>query len=382
MTNQDPITLTQKLIKFQSITPNDDGCLEYISSLLQESNFSCNIFSKNGVKNLFARWKPSKQHKKTLAFNGHVDVVPPGHPKQWKKEPFSGEIENCRIYGRGAVDMKSAIAAFVIAAKEAILEYDLKNSIVLMLTSDEEGEAKYGTKELLKWAHEKKEIIDDCIVGEPTSLRVVGDTIKLGRRGSLNGTVLSTGKQGHIAYPKKAINPVEKMVDFLSKLKSLELDSGNSYFDPSSLNISAIETNNPSSNVIPGECTAFFNIRYNDNHSAISLKELIDELAKEFNNLRFGKIKLLYRDSGDSFITEPGHLSETMSNSIKKITGLVPTFSTGGGTSDARFIQKFYPVIEFGLVGNTMHQADENTRTADIVLLKNIYKEFIKNYVL
>ena len=376
----DPILLTKKLITFQSITPEDGGSLEYVSSQLKDRKFSCNLFIENGVKNLFARWKPEEKYDKTIAFNGHVDVVPPGDPKKWKYGAFSGEIKSGRIYGRGAVDMKSAVAAFMCAASEAILEYDLKSSIVIMLTSDEEGRAEFGTKAILDWVAKNKEKINDCIVGEPTSSEKLGDTIKIGRRGSLNGTVYCKGKQGHVAYPEKAINPVEKIIEFLSKLKSYQLDSGNDFFGPSSLNISSVETNNLSSNVIPGECEAKFNVRYNDNYKASDLKNLIKNISKDFNNSSKSKIRVEYRDSGESFITKPGHLSNMMSESIKKITELTPKLSTGGGTSDARFLQKFYPVIEFGLVGDTMHQVNENTKTKDIVMLKNIYKEFIKNY--
>lgn len=380
MSINDPISLTKKLINFRSVTPNDDGSLEYVSSQLKEIEFSCEIFSKNGVKNLFARWKPKNTHKKTIAFNGHVDVVPPGDPKGWKYDAFSGEIKSGKIFGRGAVDMKSAVAAFMCATSEAILEYDLNSSIVIMLTSDEEGRAVFGTKAILDWVTKNKEIINDCIVGEPTSSKQIGDTIKIGRRGSLNGTVYCKGKQGHVAYPEKAINPVEKIMEFLLTLKSHKLDNGTDFFEPSSLNISSVETNNPSSNVIPGECKANFNIRYNDNYKASDLKNLINNLSKEFNNSSKSTIRVEYRASGESFITKPGHLSNIMSDSIKKITKLTPKLSTGGGTSDARFIQKFYPVIEFGLVGDTMHQVDESTKTEDITILKNIYKEFIKNY--
>ncbi len=376
----DPILLTKKLITFQSITPEDDGALEYVKSQLKEKKFSCDLFIENGVKNLFARWEPEKRYDKTIAFNGHVDVVHPGDPKDWKYGAFSGEIKSGKIFGRGAVDMKSAVAAFMCAAAEAILEYDLKSSIVIMLTSDEEGRAEFGTKAILDWAEKNKEKINDCIVGEPTSSDKLGDTIKIGRRGSLNGIVYCKGKQGHVAYPEKAINPVEKILEFLSELKSLQLDNGTKFFEPSSINISSVETDNPSSNVIPGECEAKFNVRYNDNYKASDLKNLINNMSREFNNSSKGKIRVEYRESGESFITKPGHLSNIMSESIKKITKLTPKLSTGGGTSDARFLQKFYPVIEFGLVGDTMHQANENTKTKDIISLKNIYKEFIKNY--
>ncbi len=376
----DPILLSKKLITFQSITPEDDGSLEYVRSQLKDSKFACNLFTKNGVKNLFARWVPEKTYDKTIAFNGHIDVVPAGDPKEWKYGAFSGEIKSGRIFGRGAVDMKSAVAAFMCAASEAVLEYDLNCSIVIMLTSDEEGRAEFGTKAILDWVKKNKEKINDCIVGEPTSSYKLGDTIKIGRRGSLNGTVYCKGKQGHVAYPKKAINPVEKIIEFLSELKSLQLDNGTKFFEPSSINISSVETDNPSSNVIPGECKAKFNVRYNDNYKASDLKKLIKDISKKFNNSSKSKIKLEYRESGESFITKPGHLSTIMSESIKKITKLTPKLSTGGGTSDARFLQKFYPVIEFGLVGDTMHQVNENTKTKDIVMLKNIYKEFIKNY--
>ena len=376
----DPILLTKKLIGFRSITPDDCGSLEFIASLVERVGFQTKIFSTQGVKNLFARWSPKSDFKKTLAFNGHVDVVPPGDEKLWESDPFNGEIKDARIFGRGSVDMKSSIAAFLVALREVIVEGDPICSFVLLITSDEEGNAEYGTKELVKWVVKNNEIIDDCIVGEPTSSKLVGDTIKIGRRGSLSGFIFCKGKQGHIAYPEKAINPVEELIHFLGKLKALNLDNGSKFFESSSLNISTIDTNNKALNVIPENCHASFNVRFNDQHSCSSLTKKIESLVSEHNKGSNAVLKIKYKFSGESFVTEPGQLSDLLISSIKETAGIDCKVSTGGGTSDARFIKDYCPVVEFGLVGDTMHQVNENTKADDIVLLKEIYRTFLKNY--
>ena len=376
----DPILLTKKLIGFKSITPDDGGSLEFIASFVDQLGFQSKIFSTHGVKNLFARWSPQSGFKKTLAFNGHVDVVPPGKESLWDNDPFSGEIKDARIFGRGSVDMKSSVAAFLVALKEIIVEEQPSCSFVLLITSDEEGDAEYGTKELLKWVIKNNEVIDDCIVGEPTSSKLVGDTIKIGRRGSLSGFIVCKGKQGHIAYPEKAVNPVEELIHFIGKLKSLKLDNGSKFFDPSSLNISTIDTNNEALNVIPENCYASFNVRFNDQHSCSSLTKKIDNLASEHNAGSNATLEIQYKCSGESFLTKPSQFSNLLISSIKETAGIDCNLSTGGGTSDARFIKDYCPVIEFGLVGDTMHQINENTKVDDIVLLKEIYKKFLKNY--
>ncbi len=376
----DPIFLTKKLIGFRSITPDDGGSLEFIASFVEQLGFQTRLFSTKGVKNLFARWSPKSGFKRTLAFNGHVDVVPPGKESLWNSDPFSGDIKDARIFGRGSVDMKSAIAAFLVALKEIIVEEDVNCSFVLLITSDEEGNAEYGTKELLKWLVKNDEVINECIVGEPTSSKLVGDTIKIGRRGSLSGFILCKGKQGHIAYPEKAVNPVEDLIDFLSKLKSLKLDDGSKFFEPSSLNISTIDTNNKALNVIPENSYANFNVRFNDQHSCSSLTKKIDSLASKHNEESNATLEIKYKCSGESFLTEPGQLSDLLTTSIKETAGVDCKLSTGGGTSDARFIRDYCPVVEFGLVGDTMHQINENTKVDDIVMLKQIYKNFLKNY--
>ena len=376
----DPIFLTKKLIGFRSITPDDGGSLEFIASFVEQLGFQTKVFSTKGVTNLFARWSPKSGFKRTLAFNGHVDVVPPGKESLWDSNPFSGEIRNARIFGRGSVDMKSSVAAFLVALKEIIEEEELSSSFVLLITSDEEGNAEYGTKELLNWIVKNKEVVDDCLVGEPTSSKVVGDTIKIGRRGSLSGFIVCKGKQGHIAYPAKAVNPVEDLIHFLSKLKSLKLDDGSKFFEPSSLNISTIDTNNESLNVIPENSYANFNVRFNDQHSSSSLTKKIDLLVSKHNEESNASLEIKYKCSGESFLTEPGQLSDLLTTSIKETAGIDCKLSTGGGTSDARFIKDYCPVVEFGLVGDTMHQINENTKVDDIVMLKQIYKNFLKNY--
>ena len=376
----DPIFLTKKLIGFRSITPDDGGSLEFIASFVEQLGFQTKVFSTKGVTNLFARWSPKSGFKRTLAFNGHVDVVPPGKESLWDSNPFSGEIRNARIFGRGSVDMKSSVAAFLVALKEIIEEEELSSSFVLLITSDEEGNAEYGTKELLNWIVKNKEVVDDCLVGEPTSSKLVGDTIKIGRRGSLSGFIVCKGKQGHIAYPAKAVNPVEDLIHFLSKLKSLKLDDGSKFFEPSSLNISTIDTNNESLNVIPENSYANFNVRFNDQHSSSSLTKKIDLLVSKHNEESNASLVIKYKSSGESFLTEPGQLSDLLTTSIKETAGIDCKLSTAGGTSDARFIRDYCPVVEFGLVGDTMHQINENTKVDDIVMLKQIYKNFLKNY--
>ncbi len=376
----DPVLLTKKLIGFKSITPDDDGSIDYIASIVEKLGFKSNIFSTQGVKNLFARWSPKTDFKRTLAFSGHVDVVPPGQENLWASNPFTGEIKDGRMFGRGSVDMKSSVAAFLVALNEVITEEELSCSFVLLITSDEEGNAEYGTKELLKWVSKNDEIITDCIVGEPTSSKLVGDTIKIGRRGSLSGFIVCKGKQGHIAYPEKAINPVEELIIFLGKLKSLKLDAGSKFFDPSSLNISTLDTNNEALNIIPEKSYANFNVRFNDKHSCSSLIKKIDMLLVQFNKESGATVEINYKCSGESFVTEPGHLSDLLITSIKETTDIDCKLSTGGGTSDARFIREHCPVVEFGLVGETMHQVNENTSVDDIILLKEIYKKFLKNY--
>ena len=376
----DPILLTKKLIGFRSISPDDGGSLEFIASLVERVGFQTKIFSTEGVNNLFARWSPKSDFKKTLAFNGHVDVVPPGDENLWDCDPFGGKIKDARIFGRGAVDMKSSVAAFLVALNEAILEGDLICSLVLLITSDEEGNAEHGTKELVKWVVKNNEVINDCLVGEPTSSKLVGDTIKIGRRGSLSGFIVCKGKQGHIAYPEKAINPVEDLVHFLGKLKALNLDNGSKFFESSSLNISTVDTNNKALNVIPENCYANFNVRFNDQHSCSSLINKIESLVSQHNEKSNANLEIKYKCSGESFLTEPGQLSDLLIASIKETAGIDCKLSTGGGTSDARFIKDYCPVVEFGLVGDSMHQINENTKVDDIVLLKEIYKSFLKNY--
>ena len=376
----DPILLTKKLIGFRSITPDDGGSLEFIASLVERVGFQTKIFSTQGVNNLFARWSPKSDFKKTLAFNGHVDVVPPGDENLWDCDPFVGKIKDARIFGRGSVDMKSSVAAFLVALNEAILEGDLICSLVLLITSDEEGNAEHGTKELVKWVVKNNEVINDCLVGEPTSSKLVGDTIKIGRRGSLSGFIVCKGKQGHIAYPEKAINPVEDLVHFLGKLKALNLDNGSKFFESSSLNISTVDTNNKALNVIPEKCYANFNVRFNDQHSCSSLINKIESLVSQHNEKSNANLEIKYKCSGESFLTEPGQLSDLLIASIKETAGIDSKLSTGGGTSDARFIKDYCPVVEFGLVGDTMHQVDENTKADDIVLLKEIYRTLLKNY--
>ena len=372
----DPAALTADLICCASVTPQEGGALQLLERLLTAHGFHCTRVDRGDVSNLFARWGRGK----TFGFNGHTDVVPVGNLEAWSVDPFGAEIRDGFLYGRGATDMKSGVAAFAAAAIDFVEETPPDGSVVLAITGDEEGPAKDGTVALLDWMQAQSERMDHCLVGEPTCPNVMGEMIKIGRRGSMNGYFTVTGVQGHAAYPHRANNPLPAMVRLLDQLSSASLDAGTEHFDASTLAVVTIDTGNPATNVIPAQCRATVNIRFNDAHSGASLTEWLQEHANKMAQVFDVRIDLDVSISGESFMTPPGELSDLVSRAIQIETNRTPALSTSGGTSDARFVQHHCPVVEFGLVGKTMHQVDERVEIAQIHQLKAIYTRILRDY--
>lgn len=384
----EPVALAQALIRQPSVTPHDEGALALLSKTLETLGFECHVltFSDAGtedVTNLYARLGTGAPN---FCFAGHTDVVPTGDTENWDDDPFAGNIVDGALFGRGAADMKSAIAAFVGAVARFRADHgDPANwpragSISLLITGDEEGPAINGTRKVLDWLADRGETIDACVVGEPTNPNELGDMIKIGRRGSLNATVTVHGIQGHTAYPHLADNPVHHLLDMLRAITETPLDEGSDHFQPSTLQISTVDVGNPATNIIPASAVARFNIRFNDHHTSQSL---IDWLHKTFTaSLSEGKARydLDIHVSGESFLTPPGTFSDLLVSAVAQVTGRTPELSTSGGTSDARFIKDHSPVAEFGLVGQTMHQANENVACADIDALSEIYRVVLEKY--
>jgi succinyl-diaminopimelate desuccinylase len=380
----DPVEIARALLCCPSVTPADAGALGVIQGMLNAAGFEAHrvTFAEPGttpVENLYARIGTSAPH---LVFAGHTDVVPPGDEAKWTHPPFAGYLAEDTLYGRGAVDMKGGIACAIAAALDYLGAHGgvPKGSISFLITGDEEGIAVNGTVKLLQWAAERGEKFDHCILGEPSSVAAVGDNIKIGRRGSLNGTLVVTGKQGHVAYPERADNPVHGLVTLLSALMAEPLDRGSENFAPSNLEITSVDVGNTVVNLIPGEARARFNIRYNDCHSQAALKALIEKRTRAAagNRVRFN---IEWQPSNaDVFLTKPGPFTELAVEAIAEVTGRRPELSTGGGTSDARFIKDYCPVLEFGLVGQTMHQIDERTTIADLVTLTALYRKILDQY--
>ena len=375
-----PIELTSELIQCKSITPKSEGSLDIIISYLEPLGFNCEkIDFGEGiekVENLYARFGTMEPN---IAFAGHVDVVPTGDINNWSINPFGGEVKEGKVWGRGAADMKSGIAAFIAAVSD-FLKYNknLKEfgSISFIITSDEEGKAINGTKKVVDWLKGKSEIISGCIVGEPTNVTRMGDTLKIGRRGSFTGSLTVTGIQGHVGYPHLAENPINLLLKMLEPFSKIYLDEGTKDFQPSSIMITSIDVNNDASNVIPGEVKAKFNIRFNTLHSASSLKSMLE---KQFSDVT-SNYKFDFFCNAEPFLTNDDFLKTTLQKAIQKVVNINPEKSTSGGTSDARFISKICPVIEFGLVGKTMHKIDENVEVNDIINLTKIYNQFLFNY--
>jgi len=370
--------LTRDLIRCPSVTPAEGGALELIENFLKPRGFTCHRLAfgegEARVENLFAIWGSTGPH---FGFAGHTDVVPAGAAEEWAHDPFSGAITGENIHGRGAVDMKGAIGAFLAAVAHRIeTRPDSKGQISLLITGDEEGDAINGTKPVLQWVKEKGLMADVFLVGEPTNPDKIGDMIKHGRRGSLSGTLEVEGRQGHVAYPHLADNPLPLLMRMLAPLAKGKIDEGNAHFGPSTAAITSIDTGNPARNVIPQKATAMFNIRYGSDHSADSLKSW---LTRHFDETG-GNYTISWHESASPFITSPGKLTDIVSAAVEKMTGQKPELSTSGGTSDARFIADYADVVEFGLVGQTMHQINEHTSLSDITLLKNIYVEMLDRF--
>ena len=375
----DPVALTAKLIQCASVTPANEGALEVLHSLLEPAGFECTRVDRNGICNLHARFG-SKGAAKTFGFNGHTDVVPIGNPDDWTHPPFGAEIHDGIMYGRGATDMKSGVAAFAAAAIDFTHQLPENTALVLAITGDEEGDALDGTTALLDWMDANGETMTHCLVGEPTCPNEMGEMMKIGRRGSLTAFFTVTGTQGHSAYPHRAKNPLPAIARLMDRLASHELDQGSDHFDASTLAVVTIDTGNPATNVIPAQTKATVNIRFNDLHSGASVSDWLTseatDVAQEFGVSIETQIKV----SGESFITPPGDLSTIIANSVQAETGRTPEMSTTGGTSDARFVKNLCPVVEFGLVGKTMHQVDECVPVEQITQLKSIYSRILADY--
>jgi succinyl-diaminopimelate desuccinylase len=373
----DPAELTAELIRCPSVTPEEGGAIALLDRRLSAAGFRTVRVDRGGIANLYARWGTGGP---VLGFNGHTDVVPPGDLAAWSQDPFAGATVGGTLYGRGAADMKSGVAAFAAAAIDFVAASPPAGSVVLTVTGDEEGDGLDGTRAILDWMAETGERMDHCLVGEPTCPERMGEMIKIGRRGSLTARLTAYGVQGHSAYPDRAKNPLPALVRLLDRLASHRLDKGTRHFDPSTLAITTIDTGNPASNVIPAEARATVNIRFNDSHTGAGLSAWIeqeaDRVAAEFG---IG-IAARFQISGEAFLTPPGPFTELVARAVEAETGVKPVLSTSGGTSDARFVKEHCPVVEVGLVGATMHQADERVEVAHIHELKAIYTRILRDY--
>jgi succinyl-diaminopimelate desuccinylase len=383
-TSADPVTIARDLVRCRSVTPAEGGALGMIESLLAGAGFTVArmTFAEPGtapVENLYARLGRSAPH---LVFAGHTDVVPPGDEARWSHPPFAGEIAGDALYGRGAVDMKGGIACALAAALDHVgaRNGEPAGSISFLITGDEEGIAVNGTTKLLQWAADRGERFDHCILGEPSGAAEVGDTIKVGRRGSLNGTLTVIGRQGHVAYPQLAENPIRALTALMTALMAEPLDSGSAHFQPSNLEFTSVDVGNPVVNLIPGEARARFNIRFNDCHSQATLKTLIETRVQAAAPAPVRWRIDWERSNADAFLAAPGPFLDLVVGAIAQVTGRTPQLSTTGGTSDARFIKNYCPVLELGLVGRTMHQTDECTTLADLAKLTAVYRGILERY--
>jgi succinyl-diaminopimelate desuccinylase len=377
------VSLAKDLVRCQSVTPKDDGAINLVAKNLKKLGFKCQImeFKEKGtpqIKNLYAKIGKKSPN---FCFAGHTDVVPVGDLKSWTVNPFGGVIKNQKLIGRGVSDMKGSIACFIAAVSEFLKKNKkLNGSISLLITGDEETVAVNGTKKVIKKLIQKKEKINFCIVGEPTNENKLGEMIKIGRRGSITGHLTIIGTQGHVAYPHSSNNPSTIIIEVLNKIKKLKLDKGNKDFEPSNLEITKINIDNNADNVIPAEAKASFNIRFNNLHTSSSIKKKLNKIFSSTARKFKANYKIRYHISGESFLTKPNKTVYMIKNVIKKSTKMNPELSTSGGTSDARFIKKISPCVEFGLIAKTIHQVDEMARVADLKKLKNIYREILFNY--
>jgi succinyl-diaminopimelate desuccinylase len=383
MASINELQLAKELIKFPTVTPIDAGIMKFLEKKLKTLGFKTKILEfkeKNSkpVKNLYARLGNKGPN---FCYAGHLDVVPAGNLKDWTVNPFKPSIKKGYLIGRGANDMKSSIAAFVSAVSNFVgNKRKFNGSISLLITGDEEGVAINGTKKVVDYLRKKREKIDFCLVGEPTNPNKLGEMIKIGRRGSMTGRLSIIGVQGHVAYPQRANNPSTALVQILKELKEIKFDNGTKDFQPTNLEITKINIDNSADNVIPGLANAKFNIRFNNKHTSSSIKKKIDTIIKKISNRNKSKYKIDYSVSGEAFLTKPNNTTFMIRDIIKKITKIKPQLSTTGGTSDARFIRKIAPCLEFGLVGKTMHKVDEAVSLSDLKKLTLIYSNILQNY--
>ncbi|OUD09815.1 succinyl-diaminopimelate desuccinylase [Marivivens niveibacter] len=379
MTPIDPVDLTARLVRCNSVTPAEGGALVLLQNELEAAGFECTRVDREGIANLYARWG-RKGANRTFGFNGHTDVVPVGNIDDWTTDPFGAEIKDGIMYGRGTTDMKSGVAAFVAAAIDHVRETPPDGAIAIAITGDEEADAEHGTIALLDWMDEQGEAMSVCLVGEPTCPNEMGEMMKIGRRGSITAWFTITGVQGHAAYPHRANNPLPAMARLVDRMSSHELDQGTDHFDASTLAFVTVDTGNPATNVIPAEVKATVNIRFNDLHTGASLEQWIHDQADTVAQAFGLQIAVKVKCSGESFVTPPGELSDLVAKSVQAVTGRTPELSTSGGTSDARFVKNHCPVVEFGLVGKTMHQVDERVEVEQINQLKTIYSRVLADY--
>jgi len=379
----DELTLAKELIRFPTITPNDFGIMKFLEKKLKNLGFKTKILefrerNSKPVKNIYARLGKSSPN---FCYAGHLDVVPPGNINDWVGNPFKPSIKKGYLIGRGANDMKSSVASFIAAVSNFLnINKNFKGSISLLITGDEEGIAINGTKKVVEFLKKKREKIDFCLVGEPTNPEKLGEMIKIGRRGSLTGHITIFGIQGHVAYPHRANNPSNCLINILNKLKDFKFDKGTKNFQPTNLEVTKINIHNDADNVIPDSAHASFNVRFNNKHTSILLKKKINKIISSFAKKNKCKYEINYMVSGESFLSKPNHITYMIKNIIKKNTKINPKLSTTGGTSDARFIRKISPCLEFGLVGKTMHKVDEAVSLKDLRKLTKIYTDILENY--
>lgn len=375
----DPVALAAALVRCPSVTPAEGGALVLLEGLLAGAGFACTRVDRGGVANLFARWG-RKGHPLSFGFNGHTDVVPPGDAALWSADPFAGLIRDGRLWGRGAADMKSGVAAFVASAVGLVRTAPPEGAILIAVTGDEEGRAADGTRALIDWMAARGEAMTVCLVGEPTCPERLGDMVKIGRRGSMTVRIEARGVQGHAAYPERARNPVTALARLVGLLAGAPLDAGSAHFGPSTLAVTGFDTANPAANVIPAACRAVVNIRFNDLHDPASLLARLKAAAGSVTAATGVTFTLAEEIAGLAFLTPPGPFVDLVAAAVRAETGIEPVLSTSGGTSDARFLRGHCPVVEFGLVGATMHQTDENAAVDDIRGLARIYRRILDDF--
>lgn len=375
----DPVALTAALVRCPSVTPDEGGALQLLEVLLAGAGFDCTRVDRGGVPNLYARWG-KRGANRSFGFNGHTDVVPVGDAAAWTQDPFGAAVVDGWMYGRGTTDMKSGVAAFAAAAVDFVRQTPPDGAVILAITGDEEGDAEDGTVALLDWMAAQGERMTHCLVGEPTCPDRMGEMMKIGRRGSMTCWFTATGVQGHSAYPHRAKNPMSALVKLMARLEEKPLDHGSDHFDATTLAITTIDCGNPATNVIPARGMATVNIRFNELHTGASLSDWLRSQADAVQTETGVRIETRFQISGESFLTPPGEFSAMVRRAVQDVTGVEPVYSTSGGTSDARFVKDHCPVVEFGLVGKTMHQVDERVEVAQIGQLKAIYTRILREY--